>query len=263
LRFQLRKPQNPPSQFPLRLRASSLAQSYWCDHQTRIRILEQNEANTTDDTSEETDATAKGTIMHKVLEESQGRRFPHELELMHKLESYNDEVLGFTRKIDDTTIYADITAHPDDIQVLPSRRVAFIEYKTTHVNHVKDNTPEQDNIAAYDFISRWKAPMAKFQSCVYSWVFEPILYDLGYCLDDKNAIVYYNSDTFAQLGPSIIADYNQYATLSQIQRIMSYLQDETLCIDPHPFKCRFCMKIVRCKCSVWLKNNPDKHYGEI
>jgi hypothetical protein len=252
-RFRLRQPENPISQFPLRLRASALAQSMWCDYQCRIRILEGQEAH--DEDSEETDATATGTIMHKVLEESQGRRFPHELELMEKLAPYNDTVLGFVRKFNQTQIYADVTAHPDDLQVLPSRRVAFVEYKTTKVQHRANNTYEQDLADAHDFIERWKLPMSRLQAQVYAWVFEPILYDLGYFVDDKHAVMYYDSATFSPIGNPFIVDYNAAGTTQSIQRIIDYLNDETLCITPHPFKCRFCQKTLRVKCPIWQKEH--------
>lgn len=250
--LRLRKPDNNlPTFFPERLRGSTIGLSMWCDFDCLDKI---NSPQIPDELSEETDATATGTIEHKVLEESQGRRFPFETDLIDKLNAKMDPQLGFVRDFRGTKI----TVHPDDLQVTPARRVSVIEYKTTAVYVAKDKTWEQAALELFDFVTRWKFPMARLQTQVYAWVLDPILADLGYTIDYKHCVIYYDSQTFRLLGYPLIADYNPIIVESNLARIFDFIADPSKCIAPALFKCRRCAKVKREKCPHWLKLQQEQ-----
>ena len=136
--IRLRQPDvNAPTLFPSRIRSSTLALAPWCDFDCLDKI---KSPIIPDELSEETDATATGTIMHKVLEDST-MHFEHERILLEDLNAQMDKELGFVREFRGTKI----TIHPDDLQCLPSGRVSVIEYKTTSIYVPKAKTWEQAN----------------------------------------------------------------------------------------------------------------------
>lgn len=220
-RFLLRKPENPPTEMPKRIRASTMATWFYCAEQYRHKAL-----GLIPEEEEPKEALEVGTMLHKVIEETMGRRFPWEEEFMEKLAKFQDLELGFIRRIGDTKVYSDLTGHPDDLQINPSFIVNIIENKTTH------------NPAPWA-IEKYKLPVAKFQASIYSWIFEPIFEKLGATCSGSNAAIFWNSKTFELIG-WYHADYYPVQTEADIQRCYKAILDPSLIIPPKEWKCRYC-----------------------
>lgn len=228
------------------LRASILAYTYWCDFGALVKLQQPRKP---DDESEETDATAIGTAFHKVLEESQGRRFPYEAEFMEQIEKYRKRDVGWTREfkgVSDCKFV--ISGHPDDFQVLPSRRVAHVEYKTTKTQYKADGTPK------LEFIERFKLCMARFQVQIYTWIMEPIYAELGYYADAVHAVAYYDSGNFKHL-KTYCVEYRSQNVEADLTRIVNIIKNPEFCIAPKKFKCKMCYPELKTKCPLWLQEH--------
>lgn len=229
-RFFLRAVENPASDFPKRVRGSTIAKWFWCAEQFRhsaLGLLPEEEPD------EPKEVCEVGTMMHKVLEESMGRRFPWEEQFMEKLQTLQNPELGFTRNVSTTTIYCDLTTHPDDLQITPDFMVSVIENKTVEMR-------DPNNPDTY-FIERFKLPMAKFQSQVYSYVLEPIVNKLGAVMNRYNAVQYWDRNTF-KLVKWYPVEYYPVQTRENILRALGAIKDPTLVIKPQAWKCRCCFK---------------------
>jgi hypothetical protein len=234
---------------PQDVRTSAMASVYDCDFGAVFKMLDfhTNEENNTD-----TDATAIGTAFHKVLEESQGRRFPHEQFFVEKLKQFEDPKRGLVRVFECSNGKRyNICAHPDDLQVGIDDVISNMEYKTCSI---KD----------FAFIVRWKFPCAKFQSCIYTWVWSSFLpqinqmtdvreRDVHYRVNECHGVTYYDPDTFHELGYPLKVYYDEQRVVKDMDRALCLLENWELCIAPNPFKCQRCARDVKTKCPNPLK----------
>jgi hypothetical protein len=209
-----------------------MANWYYCAEQFRHKALGLIPEETSD-------PCEVGTMMHKVLEESMGRRFPWEEEFMAKLAKYQDKELGFVRRILDTEIYCDLTGHPDDIQVTPAFCASIVENKSTA-------NPEMW------VIQKYKLPVAKFQSSIYSWILEPIYEQIGAVASRVNAVNYWDSGTFRLLGWFPV-EYYPAQTEQDIYRAVKATGDPSLIIKPQEWKCKKCPKAHKELCQFCLE----------
>jgi hypothetical protein len=205
-----------------------MAKWFWCAEQFRHAAL-----GLIPEEEEPKEVCEVGTMLHKVLEESMGRRFPWEEEFMELLGKHNNAELGFTRKIEDTELYCDLTTHPDDLQIFPDFLVSVIENKTIEAR-------DPVNPDKY-FIERFKLPLAKFQSQIYSFVLEPIVQELAGVMNRYNAVQYWDRNTFRLVGWWRV-EYYPHQTEENILRALHAIKDPKLVIKPQPWKCRCCFK---------------------
>lgn len=233
-RYKMRQPTYPPSLLPQRIRASTLAYTYWCDEQARLKILGLVPEE------EENEAMFTGTAMHKVLEESCGRRFTWENDFMQKLEEEMDKNLGFVRKAAGVDIYADLSGHPDDLQILKDFTVSIVEYKTT----------ANPNI---DFIEHWKLPVSSFQVQIYCFILEPIIVKLGGHVHRVHAVSYYNSKTFDHI-QDFDSIWRPQETERTIRRALGMIANPCEAIAPASWKCRYCSEENKKVCQFWQRN---------
>jgi hypothetical protein len=231
------------------VRTSSVGVSMDCDWDSRCKM---SEFHTNDENNTDTDATSTGTAFHKVLEDSQGRRFPHELQFVDFLKTFEDPRYGYMREFhcSNGKTYV-VCAHFDDLQVTMGDIVSDMEYKTTSETN-------------FDFVKHWKFPIAKLQTCVYVWVIdsylprindllEARLQDLHYRMDTVHGTTYYNSSTFQVLGYPLKVYYDEQRVEKDLDRVFCMLEDWRLCIFPHPFKCYRCARTRKATCP-----NPAK-----
>jgi len=214
---------------PESIRTSVMAGWFWCAENYRHEAL-----GLIPDEKIESEAMDVGTIFHKVLEESMGRRFPWETEFFEELQEYQDPVLGFTRKVGTTEIYCNLTGHPDDLQITPDMIVSVIENKTV------------GNPSKY-FIERYKLPVAKFQAQIYSFILEPITWEIGGLMNRYNAIQYWHRENFKFISWYASPYYSEQTKLD-ILRALEAIRDPSKIIKCQEWKCRFCSEAHRKVC---------------
>lgn len=221
-RLVLRNAAYPPSDPPKRLRASTIGRWFWCAEQVRHLLLGLIPEK------EPTEAMETGTAFHKILEESMGRRFPWEERFMDELQKEQDPILGFKLKLYNSTIYHNITGHPDDIQITIDRIVSIVEHKTTK------------NPSQY-MIERYKLPIAKFQCQVYALILEPIVQKLGGVMNRFHAVCYWSSKTFEHIGTYKVPYYPKQVR-ENVLRVIRSLRKRSEVIAPREWKCKYCSK---------------------
>jgi len=239
-RYTMRKSANPESEPPKSIRSSNLAQWFWCAEMARLYVMKMIPE---DDGPK--DAADEGTLIHKVLEDTMGRRFPWEEDFMKALEKYKDPLYGFARKVmskgNETLIYADLTGHPDDFQITPDNVVAIVEHKTVGAK------------AGAWFIERYKLPMARFQSQLYSFILEPFVERLGGVMSRYNAVVYWRRpDEGKALVPfkSYPIEYRKELTKEAIATALAGFANPASMdkYKPQEWKCDHCFKDVKPHC---------------
>jgi len=220
-KFFLRKVAYPQSQ-PPRIRGSGMGKWNWCAEQSRHLCLGLVPE------SEPTDATEGGTICHKVLEESMGRRFPWEDDFLRDLEKFQDPDLGFVRIIEGSKIYYNLTGHQDDLQITPDRTVSIVENKFVL----------NPNLS---FIQRYKFCMAEFQTQIYAWIFDPIVQQLGGVMNRVHAVCFWNMNTFKHIHTFQVI-YQPAQTEENILRCIKAFENPELILKfpPREWKCKYC-----------------------
>jgi len=206
----------------------------WCDETVRLRVLG---LIPEDQKFRGNEATDVGTIMHQVLEESMGRRFPWEKAFMEQLKPFQDAELGFVRELDETKIYYNLTGHQDDIQITPARNVSLVEHKSTR-------NPN------YWFINRFLFPMAQFQIQIYAWIMEPLIKQIGGLMNRVHSVIFWDSQTFEHRF-TFNAIYHPTDVESRLARVIDVIEGRKPPIHPKAWKCK--------NCKPRFKNNPN-HY---
>jgi hypothetical protein len=249
-RYMLRRSSNPPSKLPERMRASNLAQWFWCAEQARLLTSELIVKN-----DEPKDAAEIGTMLHQVLDESMGKRFPHEEEFLKELVKFKDPEFGFLRKVQaakladtpmESVIYADLTGHPDDFQITPDLVVYIVEHKTVK------------GIPSDWFIQRYKLATARFQTQIYSFILEPFVNRLGGIMGKVNAVIYWNQPKEGEVLKyfnTYRVEYHAEETKEKIlTAVRAFWNPEMIeRFKPQEWKCDKCLPEFKSKCQYTAK----------
>ena len=234
LRKALRSATYPQSSSePKRYRASCLAKWFWCAEQSRHLALGLIP-------EEVIDVAEIGTIGHKILEESLGKRFPWENQFIDELAKYQDKDVGFMRDFEDAKIYCNLSAHFDDLQITKDLIVSVVEHKFVM------------NANLYN-IQRWKLCMASFQSQIYSWILQPIVEELGGIMHRVNVACFWSLETFEHIHDFDV-EYKPVQTQENILRCVKAYEDPRLIIAPTEWKCRYCSQLHKELCQFEAKN---------
>jgi hypothetical protein len=172
------------------------------------------------------DVAEIGTIGHKILEESLGKRFPWENEFFDELAKYQDKELGFVRDFEAAKIYVNLTGHQDDLQITIDRNVSVVEHKFV----------QNPNLW---FINRYKFCMAELQVQIYAWILEPIVIELGGQINRYHAVCFWDMNNF-QLIKTFEVLYHPAQTLENITRCVKAYENTSLIIPPKEWKCKNC-----------------------
>lgn len=230
MRRVLRSINVPPTSFPNRYRASTLAQWFWCAERSRhyaLNLVPSKPPNL---------ASNQGTELHdEILTKELGHRYPWEDDFLEALESVQDAELGFTRKIGNTDVYDNITGHADDFQVSLDGDVSIIEHKTTEIK------PKQAQ-----FIERYRLPMAEFQIKIYAWIFSDVLKRLeGYRLARTHAVLYWyvnRKELTCELINVYPFTFYPVSVEEDIKYALVAYKNPTMILPPRPWKCDQCAK---------------------
>jgi hypothetical protein len=218
---------------PKHYRASCLGKWFWCAEQSRHLALGLIP-------EEVVEPAEIGTMGHKVLEETIGRRFPWETQFFDELAKYQDSQLGFVRGIENSKVYCNLTGHQDDLQITPDRTVCVVE------NKFVQNTK-------FWYIQRWKLPMAQFQTQIYCWILDPIVKELGGIMNRSHAVCFWDLTTFQHLFDFKV-DYLPAQTEENILRCIHAYEDPNLIIPAKPWKCTYCPEVHKRLCQYEAKN---------
>jgi len=235
-----------PFKLPANIRTSNLATWFYCAERCRhiiMKMVASDEAN---------EYTETGTIFHKILEESMGRRFPWEIRVWEYLKKKEDKKLGLTRKIIVDDIEVTLSGHVDDIQVTRDFAVSVIENKTIDAQYNKKTG--KPNLW---FVERFKLPIAKFQSQIYSIILEPYIHDFGGCMNNVNAIQYWDRGTF-RFVKDYQAIFNALETRSIIENSVRAFYNPEKIIPPKTWKCKKCPEKHKEVCQFWLQNHKSE-----
>lgn len=241
----------PPSDFKKNVRASTLASWFYCAEKfTHIAngLTPEEEID-----EKKADILDTGTAIHAVLEESMGRRFPYEEEFIDLLKTYQHETLGFTRTIRDVNILCTISGHQDDLQITPDFSVSVIENKTIEI----PKWPADGSVPNMYFVEKFKIPIAKYQSQIYSWILEPIVQKEGGYMHGYNAIQYWDRPTakFVKWYP---VRYDAAAVQEQILQALKACSDPSLVIRPKVgWKCKSCPEAHKKVCQFCKDGVPN------
>ena len=232
IRKVLREAAYPQSK-PKRYRASCLGKWFWCAEQSRLLALGLIP-------EEVVEPAEIGTMGHKVLEETIGRRFSWENAFFEELTKYQDPQLGFVRDIADSKIYCNLTGHMDDLQITMDRNVSVVENKFVM------------NTNLY-YIKRWKLCMAAFQTQIYAWILDPIVKEMGGIMNRFHAVSYWNLNTFSHVHDFKV-EYKPVQVKEDILRCISAYQNPPEIITPTAWKCKYCSKVYKDLCQFETKN---------
>lgn len=246
MRRVLRSVRVPPSKHPHRYRASTLGWWWWCAERSRHYALNLIERKPPSPQSK------IGTVLHEILAEQLGRRFPWEDEFMDKLESIQDPEVGFARKFGDAKIYDNITGHPDDFQVSLDGDVTILEHKTSEIGKKEKDTK---------FWEHYMLPKAEFQLKVYCWIFSKLFEKKeleGYRLARTHAVLYWlviKKEKRVQLKDVYHFTYYPRSVEADIKYAIAAYANPKMIIKPRPWKCKQCPKVHKAVCQ-FEQNNP-------
>ena len=232
LRKALRSATFPQSE-PKCYRASCLAKWYYCAEQSRLLALGLIP-------EEIVEPAEIGTIGHKILEETMGKRFSWENQFFDELAKYQDKQLGFVKDIADTKIYCNLTGHFDDLQITIDRNVSVVENKfvmNTNLYHIQ----------------RWKLCMAKFQIQIYAWILDPIVKEMGGIINRFHVASFWDLNTFAHVHDFKV-EYEPVQVEEDILRCIRAYEDPKLIIRPTSWKCKYCSEDYKKWCQYEAKN---------
>jgi len=181
-----------------------------------------------------------GTIGHKILEETIGKRFSWENTFFDELGKYQDPQFGLVRDVADTKIYCNLTGHTDDIQITIDRSVSVVENKFVMNTNLS-------------YIQRWKLCMAAFQIQIYAWILDPIVKEMGGIMNRFHVVSYWNLNTFAHVHDFRV-EYKPVQVEENILRCIRAYENPELIIRPTPWKCRYCSQPYRELCQFEAKN---------
>ena len=218
---------------PKRYRASCLAKWFWCAEQSRLLALGVIP-------EEIVEPAEIGTIGHKILEETIGKRFSWENTFFDELGKYQDPQFGLVRDVADTKIYCNLTGHTDDIQITIDRSVSVVENKFVMNTNLS-------------YIQRWKLCMAAFQIQIYAWILDPIVKEMGGIMNRFHVVSYWNLNTFAHVHDFRV-EYKPVQVEENILRCIRAYENPELIIRPTPWKCRYCSQPYRELCQFEAKN---------
>jgi len=218
---------------PKRYRASCLAKWFWCAEQSRLLALGVIP-------EEIVEPAEIGTIGHKILEETIGKRFSWENAFFDELGKYQDSQFGLVRDVADTKIYCNLTGHTDDIQITIDRSVSVVENKFVMNTNLS-------------YIQRWKLCMAAFQIQIYAWILDPIVKEMGGIMNRFHVVSYWNLNTFAHVHDFRV-EYKPVQVEENILRCIRAYENPELIIRPTPWKCRYCSQPYRELCQFEAKN---------
>ena len=222
-------PQSKPNTY----RASCLGKWFWCAESSRLLALGLIP-------EEVVEPAEIGTIGHKILEETIGRRFPWENAFFDELSKYQDAQLGFVRDLANSKIYCNLTGHMDDLQITIDRNVSVVENKFVMNTNLSN-------------IQRWKLCMAAFQTQIYAWILDPIVKEMGGVMNRFHVVSYWNLNTFAHVHDFRV-EYKPVQVEEDILRCIKAYEDPKLIIPPTAWKCRYCSEEYKRWCQYEAKN---------
>jgi len=232
----LRSVVTPTSQYPNRIRASTLGWWFWCAERSRhyaLNLIPRGKKK-----KKESVQARVGTMLHEVIAEELGMRPPWEEQFIETLYGIEDAVLGFARPFKFGEISANITGHPDDFQATLDGDVTLIEHKTTEINPQKASTKR--------LIEFYKLPMAKFQLEVYCWIFDDLLRRKemeGYRLARTHAVMYWHVNhktSEVKLINWYPYTFYPWSVEHDIRQALEAYANKSKIIKPRPWKCRQC-----------------------
>ena len=240
LRLRLRSMQVATDKFPERIRASTIASYFYCGWKSYATAMLGMKMP-------EKEWMQLGTVLHDQLFDMLGKRFPWEETFIEAVDKYRKDDLGFVRRVGSTDVFADVTGHPDDFEVLPGGMVSIIEYKTTRM--------------PLYLAKRFIVPVAEFQSQIYAYILEPTLESLGYSMSDKHAVLIYSSqslaESFAMPNPKVpppifhrIVNYSREFTEQKILEVFGYYRDPSKIQRCASWKCKYCSKPFKDMCPL-------------